>query len=100
MSKLIRKYVYVSYAVQAMNVAVNFIYSLIIVRQLGASGFGEYAVFYNSLAFAVLLFGFNLPAVIVFFITNKRIDPGKLLFSSFLFTFFTTLCLALLLYQS
>jgi O-antigen/teichoic acid export membrane protein len=100
MNVLIRKYVYVNYAVQAISVAVNFIYSLIIVRQLGASGYGEYAIFYNSLAFAVLLLGFNLPSIIVFFIANKRIDPGQLLFSSLFITFFTTIALVFLLFES
>ncbi len=97
---MIRKFVYVSYIVQAITVVVNFIYSLVLVHQLGSDGYGEYALFFNSLAFAVLLFGFNLPSITVFFIANRRIDPGKLLFSSLLFTFLTTLLLALLLIQS
>lgn len=64
---------------QAVNVIVNFVYSLVIVKLLGAAGYGEYAVFYNSLAFAVLFLGLNLPAVITFFVTNKRVNAEKFL---------------------
>lgn len=100
MTRSINKYVYVSYAIQAINVIVNFVYSLIIVHLLGASGFGEYSIFNNSLAFSILLLGFNLPSVIVFFIANKRIDPGKLLFSSLLFALAASVFLVFLLFKS
>lgn len=96
----IRTYVYTSYVVQALNVLVNFVFSVIIVRLLGADGFGDYSIFTNSLAFAILLLGFNLPSVLVFFITNKRIHPGKLLFSSLGISLVMALLLVLLLYNS
>lgn len=100
MGTLLKKNIYASYVVQICNIVVNFAYSLVLVHQLGASAYGEYAVFFNSLAFAVLLFGFNLPAVIVFFIANKRIDAGKILFSSLLFTLFAAACLFVVLLLS
>lgn len=79
---------------------VNFVYSLLIVRLLGAPGFGEYSIFNNSLAFFILLFGFNLPSVMVFFIANRRVEPGKLLLSSIIFTIITGLGIGLLLMGS
>ena len=100
MSKQINKYVYVSYLVQAINLGVNFVSSLVIVHLLGASGFGEYSVFNNSLAFSLLLLGFNMPSVIVFFITNKQVDEGKLLFSSILLTVIVSVLLWLMLSHS
>src|SRR4051794_10157939 len=100
MSKAIRTYVYTSYLVQAINVLVNFVYSIVIVRLLGAAGFGEYSIFNNSLAFSILLLGFNLPSVLVFFITNQRVNPGKLLFSSLLFNCVTSLLLIPFLYNA
>ena len=90
MNLLIRKYIYVNYLVQGMTMVINFLYSLIIVRQLGANGYGEYAIFYNSLTFAVLLLGFNFPSILAFFIANKKIDPFRLLFASCLALLFTT----------
>ncbi len=95
-----KKNIYASYVVQIFNIGVNFIYSLVIVHQLGASAFGEYSIFFNSIAFSVLFFGFNLPSIIIFFIANKRIEAGKILFTSLLFTIFATFCLVLLLFIS
>ena len=93
----LNKYVSLSFLVQVVTVAVNFIYSLIIVRLMGASGFGEYSLFSNSLAFSLLLLGFNLPSVLVFYITNKRINAGRLLFTSMVVTLLLSGVLALLL---
>jgi stage V sporulation protein B len=96
----IHTYVYTSYVVQTLNVLVNFVFSVVIVRLLGADGFGDYSIFTNSLAFAILLLGFNLPSVLVFFITNQRIHPGKLLCSSLAVSLIMALLLVLLLYNS
>lgn len=90
MNQLIKKYVYVNYFVQGLTIAINFLYSLIIVRQLGAGSYGEYAVFYNSLVFAVLLLGFNFPSIIAFFIANQKADPSRLLYTACLAILFTT----------
>ena len=86
-----------NYIFQVFTIGINFVYSLIIVHQLGASGYGEFSIFFNSIAFAILLFGFNLQGVIVFFTANKIIEPGKLLFSSIAFVFITAAILAVLL---
>ena len=100
MRTLLKKYIYVNYVVQIFNIGVNFATSLVIVHQLGAPAYGEYSVFFNSIAFSVLLFGFNLPSVIIFFIANKRIDAGKLLFSSLAFVALTGICLLIILFLS
>ena len=75
---------------KGFTIAINFLYSLIIVRQLGAIGYGEYAVFYNSLVFAVLLLGLNFPSIIAFFIANQKVDPARLLYSAWLAILLTT----------
>lgn len=95
-----KKTIYVNYFVQLLSLIVNFVYSLVIVRQLGATGYGDYAVFYNTLAFTILFLGFNLPSVIIFFITNKIVNSLKLLNSSILFIFLVTIVLVLTLFQS
>ena len=95
-----KKTIYVRYLVQILTLAVNFIYSLIIVDQLGAGGYGDYAIFYNSLAFTVLFLGFNLPSVIVFFLGNQAIDKSKLLYSCILFIVVATLFLVVFLFNS
>lgn len=100
MEPVLKRNIYVSYLVQVFNIGLNFAISLLIVRQLGAAAYGEYSVFFNSIAFAVLLLGFNLPAVIIFFIANGRIDPAKLLFSSLLFVLLTGILLLGILFYS
>jgi O-antigen/teichoic acid export membrane protein len=96
----LKRSIYASYFVQVVAVAVNFIYTLVIVHRLGAPGFGDYSLFFNSLAFAILVLGFNLPSVIIYFITNKLIDEGRLLVSGFLFNFTTAIFLWILLANS
>jgi O-antigen/teichoic acid export membrane protein len=93
----LKRSIYASYFVQVIAVAVNFIYTLVLVHQLGASGYGDYSLFYNSLAFTILVLGFNLPSVIIFFITNKIIDEGRLLISALIFNFIVALGLCVLL---
>jgi O-antigen/teichoic acid export membrane protein len=96
----LKRSIYASYFVQVAAVAVNFIYTLVIVHQLGATGYGDYSLFFNSLAFSILVLGFNLPSVIIYFITNKIIDGSRLLVSAFVFNFFIAAILWLLLAYS
>ena len=91
------KNIYKIYIFQVLSVGINFAYSLIIVQQLGAFDYGEYSNFYNSIAFSTLLLGLNLPSVIIFFSVNKKIEPGKLLFSALLFTVSASILLAFIL---
>ena len=78
-------------------VAVNFIYTLVIVHQLGVKGYGDYSLFFNSLAFAILVLGFNLPSIIIFFTANKKVDEGKLLHSCIFFNLISSVLLGLVL---
>jgi stage V sporulation protein B len=93
----LKRSVYASYFVQVIAIAVNFIYTLVIVHQLGAKGYGDYSLFFNSLAFAILVLGFNLPSIIIFFTANKTIEKGKLLHSCILFNLISSGLLALAL---
>lgn len=82
MGALLNKNIYLNYIVQVANTGVNFAYSLVIVRHLGAPAYGDYSIFYNAIAFSTLLLGFNLPSIIIFFIANKKLDAWKLLLTS------------------
>jgi O-antigen/teichoic acid export membrane protein len=93
----LKKTIYVNYLVQLCAVATNLVFTLLIVHELGATGYGEYSLFFNSLAFSILLLGFNLPAIVIFFIANKKIDASKLLTSGLLFISAASLALSLLL---
>jgi stage V sporulation protein B len=93
----LKRSIYASYIVQVIAVAVNFIYTLVIVHQLGAKGYGDYSLFFNSLAFAILVLGFNLPSIIIFFTANKKVDEGKLLHSCIFFNLISSALLGLVL---
>jgi O-antigen/teichoic acid export membrane protein len=96
----LKKIIYVNYLVQILTLAINFIYSLILVNQLGAGGYGDYVIFYNSLAFSVLFLGFNLPSVIIYFLANKKIDKVKLLYSCLFFICIMTSLLVVFLFNT
>lgn len=93
------KNVIATYTAQIIGVVANFICSIIAARLLGVSGQGELALYNNYISFAILLFGFSIPAGLSHFLSAHKISPASfmplvfkiLLYGSVAFLGFTIL---------
>jgi O-antigen/teichoic acid export membrane protein len=72
--------------------------SIFITRILGSEGRGENAIFTNSIAFAVLFFGFSINSTIVYFINSGKAKAGELLTTTLVSILGSTLLVFVSLY--
>jgi O-antigen/teichoic acid export membrane protein len=96
----IRKSISFSFSAQIINTIIGFVVSVIITRILGTTGRGEQALFTNSLAFAVLFFGFSINSTIPYFINSGKAKAEELLSTIITFVLASTVliyCTLLLL---
>ncbi len=91
----LRRNITVSYAIQILNTGLTFIASIFITRLLGTSGKGEFAVYSNALTIATIWLGFSLPSSIVYFVSSKKLDAGKMLTTMLWFCLSTSILVAL-----
>ena len=71
----------------------QFVISIIIAKQVGASGNGYFSVFITEVSFVILLIGFSSESTVTYFLANKKITlnqvltltVGLLIFQFFLF---------------
>ncbi len=75
----IKKNISFIFGSQVINTIIGFISSIFITRILGPAGRGENTIFTNSIAFAVLFFGFSINSTIVYFINSGKAKAGELL---------------------
>ena len=75
----IKKSISFTFGAQIINTLIAFVSSIIITRILGAGGRGEYAIFTNAIAFAVLFFGFSITSTIAYFINSGKAKARELL---------------------
>jgi O-antigen/teichoic acid export membrane protein len=87
----IRKNISFVFVSQILNTLIGFITSIIITRLLGAEGRGENAIFTNSVAFAVLVFGFSINSTIPYFINSGKAKAEELLSTILFFSILSTL---------
>jgi O-antigen/teichoic acid export membrane protein len=86
----IKKSISFTFSAQLLNTLIGFLTSIIITRILGTTGRGENALFTNSIAFAVLFFGFSINSTITYFINSGKAKPGELLTSIIFFVIGST----------
>lgn len=94
----LKKSISFTFTAQIINTIIGFFTSVIITRILGAEGRGEYAIYINSIAFAVLFFGFSINSTIPYFINAGRVKADELLTTLILFIGLSTLLVYTSLY--
>jgi O-antigen/teichoic acid export membrane protein len=87
----IKKSISFTFGAQIINTLIAFVSSIIITRILGAGGRGEYAIFTNAIAFAVLFFGFSINSTIPYFINSGKAKAEELLTTIIIFSFISSL---------
>ena len=75
---------------QIINTAIGLVSSVIVTRILGVGGKGDMALFGNSIAFAVLFFGFSINSTIPFFINSGKAKAEELLTTIIIFSLLST----------
>lgn len=75
----IKKNISFIFGSQIINTVIGFVSSIFITRILGPEGRGENTIFTNSIAFAVLFFGFSINSTIVYFINSGKVKAEELL---------------------
>ncbi|MDP1725750.1 MAG: polysaccharide biosynthesis C-terminal domain-containing protein [Bacteroidota bacterium] len=91
----IKRNITLSYAIQIINTGLTFAASVFITRILGTEGRGEFAVYSNALVIASIWLGFSLPSSIVYFVSSKKLNPGKMLTTMLWFCLTTTILVTL-----
>lgn len=86
----IKKSISFTFGAQIINTLIGFVSSVIITRILGAEGRGELAIFTNSIAFAVLFFGFSVNSTIPYFINSGKAKAEELLTTIIIFSLIST----------
>lgn len=87
----IKKSISFTFGAQLINTCIGFISSIIITRILGAAGRGENAIFSNSIAFAVLFFGFSISSTIPYFINSGKVKAEEILSTMIIYILGSTL---------
>ena len=87
----IKKNISFVFGSQIINTIIGFISSIFITRILGPAGRGDNTIFTNSIAFAVLLFGFSINSTIVYFINSGKAKAGELLSTIIVLIFSSTI---------
>lgn len=100
----IKRNITLSYVIQIINTGLSFIASVLITRLLGTTGRGEFAVYSNALTIAAIWLGLSLPSSIVYFVSSKKLDAGRMLTTMLLFcistTFLVTIAIPLIFYSN
>lgn len=73
------------FSTQIINLVSGIIASIFLTRLLGAEGRGLNAIFVNSLAFAVLFFGFSVNSTVPYFINSGKAKADELFTTIFVF---------------
>lgn len=79
------------FSTQLINLVSGIVASIFLTRLLGAEGRGSNAIFTNSLAFAVLFFGFSISSTIPYFINSGKAKAGELLSTILIFILFSSI---------
>ena len=87
----IKKSISFTFTAQILNTLTGFFTSIIITRILGAAGRGDNALFTNSIAFAVLFFGFSINSTIPYFINSGKAKAAELMTTIIAFALGSTL---------
>ncbi len=94
----IKKNISFTFSAQILNTVIGFVTSIVITRILGAEGRGEHAIYTNSIAFAVLFFGFSLNSTIPYFINSGKAKADELLSTMIIFMIGSTFLVYFTLY--